>query len=88
MTHAQFLEQDNYCREKNVPDGLGCASCPAMPEDRGIACADSLRNLCGKFSEAIGKADIRPITNELQSRYGFSAYNILALTAGVIEFPE
>jgi hypothetical protein len=90
MKYAQFVEQDDYCLKHNNPTGPGCDSCPASHKDRGKACADSLRNDCGRLIDALGTPFFCVIADEIQNRYGLTPYNILAIARGrgEIEFPE
>jgi hypothetical protein len=42
MTLKEFLEQDEYCKENNHPEGCGCCGCPGEGLD---FCADALTNV-------------------------------------------
>ena len=86
MKLAEFQAQDNYCEANNTPEGMGCDGCPATDKSH---CADALRNLAGKFLDALEtKADTREIAKQIEKDYGFTAWNILALAKGELEFPE
>jgi len=81
----EFLEQDNYCREHNIPSDTGCDDCPADSE----YCADALRNLCARFIASINnKSLFDELSNQLLEHYGLTKWNQLALFKGEIEFPE
>lgn len=41
MTLKEFLEEDEFCRDNNLPEGKGCSECEG--EEREY-CADELRH--------------------------------------------
>ena len=88
MKMIEFIEQDEYCKVNNVPEGIGCDGCPA--KDKNM-CADRLRGLCGKllklWNENIGSQKWKRICEEIK-KFGLTDYNILALYRGIIEFNE
>mgnify|MGYP001616859517 CR=1 FL=1 len=85
MRLSEYVEQDTYCRENNVPDGVGCNGCPA---NGSSDCADALRNLAGKWFSALGTDAWTEINREMERRFGLSPFNQLALTQGILEFPN
>jgi len=86
MKLQEFKSQDKWCRENNLPDGIGCDGCPCAENSRGYVCADALRNLADKFIKAIGKSDeLDTISKKLKNDFGMSPYAQLALVEGVIE---
>lgn len=88
MLLGEFLEQDRYCRENNIPEGKGCDNCPAIDKEY---CADALRRLCNQwqiYRRSETKTQFEQCVSELENVYGLSMWNQLALTQGIIEFPS
>ena len=85
MTLEEFIEQDIYCREHNIPTGAGCDSCPAKDK---LHCADALRNLAGKLINSLGTPAFEAISREMERHYNIPPYNQLAVFAGYLEFPR
>lgn len=86
MKYREFIEQDEYCRANNNPEGKGCAGCSAENDKH---CADELRGLFGKLNNKSLPDQVRNEVSEQISRdFGISAYNQLASVSGHIEFPE
>jgi hypothetical protein len=44
MRIEEFLDQDNWCKKNNIPEGVGCLGCPG--ENKSY-CADMIRNYHG-----------------------------------------
>lgn len=85
MKYKEFMLQDEYCKENNIPEGAGCANCPAKDQEH---CADALRNLASRLVEALDTDDFVRISDELHEVYGLSPYNQVAIFKGELEFPE
>jgi len=95
MTLAEFKLQDKYCRENNIPEGVGCDGCPAKDKKH---CADRLRGLCGLWRELSYERSVNKnltrndkfekISEELDIEYGISPFSQLELIKGIIEFPR
>lgn len=47
MSFEEFKKQDEYCRENNTPEGLGCEGCSGK---EGV-CADNIWNIIGKLEK-------------------------------------
>lgn len=45
MSLEEFMEQDRYCKENNIPEGPGCTGCPG---EHGV-CADNIRGIMGNL---------------------------------------
>ena len=85
MTHAEFTEQEAYCRAFNTPEGPGCDECPAIDKDM---CADKLRGLCGKLLKTpFNDPTWKQIAKKIQG-FGLTPFNILGLYNGAIEFND
>jgi len=84
MKYKEFVEQDEYCKAENTPEGKGCDDCPAKDH-----CADELRGLFGKLVDRSLSDEVRNnISKQISRDYGISAFNQLAAINGHIEFPE
>lgn len=42
MKICEFIEQDDYCRKNNTPEGPGCTGCPG---EHDKVCADKIRRV-------------------------------------------
>jgi len=87
MRYREFIEQDEYCRANNTPEGKGCKGCPAENEEH---CADELRGLFGKLLDNTLPEEVtNKISEQISREFGISAFNQLAATTqGYIEFSE
>jgi len=81
MRLSEFLEQDRYCKEHNIPAGAGCDGCPAIDKEH---CADALRNLCARWEKSQGEERNR-ISEELDRHYHIPPLYQLGLLEGIIE---
>lgn len=85
MKYTEFIKQDKYCREHNIPEGKGCDNCPTSDKPH---CADALRNLAAKLRGNITTPESKVLSEELQRDYGIGFWCQLALLEGILEFPQ
>jgi len=85
MKYREFIEQDNYCKTNNIPEGKGCSGCPGENQH----CADELRGLFGKLNDKSLPDETRnKISKQISRDFDISAFNQLASVWGEIEFPN
>lgn len=47
ISFEEFLEQEEYCKKNNIPEGCGCVGC----KGENSVCADNIRNIIGKLKD-------------------------------------